>query len=912
MPDFRSAVLERLAPLHLDPAQESLLAEELSQHLEDRFGELLSAGLPPDDAQQRALAELEDPRPLQAAVRAARRPPSYSLASPAPRRANLLSDFARDVRHAIRTFVHAPLFVLTVILTLGFGIGANSAVFTLLDTLLLNPLPVPNSTTLTAVTAARGAKSGPSAPLPVSYADLADIQSRNQVFSSLAGYTSVRPVTLQTGRDSERLFAEFVTGNYFSTLALRPAAGRFFVPEETTTAGSPAAAVLSYSCWQSRFASAPDIVGRVLELNHVRFTVVGVAPPRFIGVNAIFGPNLWLPATMAERTLPEEMAHVLTDRAKALFYGVARRPRGLSLAQAQANLAALSSALAREYPDTNLGHSFSAQPITAVLFGSAGAGAQPFVFAGGGLFLAVAVVLLIACSNVSNLLLARASARRREIAIRLALGASRARLISQLLTESVLLGLLSGVAGLGLGYGGLELLWSFRPAEVASNFKTPSLSFAVLGFTFAVSLLTGLLFGSLPAFQSSKAGVAESLKEESRSAGRGRSRATLSNLLLVSQVAFSFLLLITASLFLRSISRAANIDPGFDVRHLAVLLTNPGQAGYTKARTLAFYRDVRARAAALPGVVSVSWASNLPLWGRVTSGFQAEGYIPQTKSDSLTAILNIVSTNYFATAGIPVVDGREFLSTDREDSGPVAIVNEKLAHDLWPGQSPLEKQIRLPGEKFWRRVAGVARNANYSALAEPPQFCVYVPLAQNYSSAMTLYVRTAGDPSPLLASLQRAVRAAGPEIMATDVRTGATIVGQALFSARMAVGLLTLFGLLALTLASIGLYGLMSYSVNQRRREIGVRIALGARYANVLSLVLRQGMSLVAAGLILGFAANLVSGRLLRRLLYGVSPADLRSFVAAAAILLLISFCACYLPARRASRLDPLAALREG
>ncbi len=912
MPDFRSAILERLAPLHLDPAQESLLAEELAQHLEDRFRELLAGGLPPDEAQRRALAELEDPGPLRTAVRAAPRPPSYALASPAPRRDNVLGELARDARHAIRTFAHAPLFVFTVVLTLGFGIGANSAVFTLLDTLLLNPLPVPDPAALTAVSTLRGAKSGPAAPLPVSYADLADIQTRSQVFSSVAGYTSVRPVTLQTGRGSERLFAEFVTGNYFSTLGLRPALGRFFLPEETTTAGSSAAAVISYSCWQSRFAAAPDIVGRVLELNRVRFTVIGVAPPRFIGVNAIFGPNLWLPATMAERTLPDEMRNVLTDRAKAVFLGVARRSPGASLAQAQANLGTLSSALAREYPDTNSGHTFSAQPITAALFGSAGAGTEPFVFAGAGLLLAVAIVLLIACSNIANLLLARASARRREVAIRLALGASRARLVRQLLTESVLLGLLSGVAGLAIGYAGLELLWSFRPAEVASNFNTPALDFAVLVFTFAVSLLTGLLFGSLPALQSSRIDVAEFLKEESHSAGRARARVTLSNLLLVSQVAFSFLLLITGGLFLRSIARAANINPGFDVRHLAVLLTNPGQAGYTKPRTLAFYDDVRARVAALPGVVAVSWASNLPLWGRLTSGLKAEGYIPQTKSDSLTAILNTVSIDYFETAGIPVAEGREFLSTDREDSGPVAIVNEKLAHDLWPGQNPLGKRIQLPGENFWRRVTGVARNANYSSLAEPPQFCVYVPLAQNYSDGMTLYVRTAGDPSPLLASLQREVRAAGPEIMATDVRTGATIVGQALFSARMAVGLLTLFGLVALTLACIGLYGLMSYSVNQRRREIGVRMALGARRANVLSLVLRQGMSLVAAGLILGFAANLLCGRLLERLLYGVSPADPLSFAAAAGVLLLIAFCACYLPARRASRLDPLAALREG
>ncbi|MGH9582502.1 MAG: FtsX-like permease family protein, partial [Bryobacteraceae bacterium] len=448
--------------------------------------------------------------------------------------------------------------------------------------------------------------------------------------------------------------------------------------------------------------------------------------------------------------------------------------------------------------------------------------------------------------------------------------------------------------------------------EVSANLIAPNLDSTVWAFALIVSLLTGFIFGTIPALYTSRTSVAEKLKEESHTVGRDRSRINFANALLVGQVALSFLLLATAALFLRSIGQAYDIDSGFQTGHLAVFLTNPGEAGYNEAQTKAFYKDVRERVSAMPGVASVSWASNLPLWGRIESGLEIEGRQPRSKSDAIATVMNTVDVHYFETAGVPIERGRAFTRRDQANSAAVAIVNEKLAHDYWPNGNALGKRIRLPGERTMRQIVGVARTANYSTLGEPPQHCVYVPLSQNYSDAMTLYVRSRGDPRQVLLPVQREIRSIGPGILVNDVRTGRTIVGQALFQAKAGVALLTVFGLVALGLASIGLYGIMFYAVSRRKREIGLRMALGAAQRNVLGMILRQGMLLVAAGMLIGFGAVLVAGRLLSRMLYGISSSDPMSIAGAALVLLAVAFVACYLPARRASRIDPLVALREG
>ena len=914
MPDFRKIVRERIAALRLQAIAELDLIEELAQHLEDRYKEMRIGGATEPEAYQETVSELDDMYPIEAEMRNQRMPKHHAVPAGDTLRGNFLVDLWRDLRYTWRTVRKSPTFAVFVVLTLALGIGANTTVFTVINTLVLNPLPVPKSSELVAVaTAEAKTTSKSSMPLPISYTNLKDYEAKNEVFERLAGYTSPGTVTYNAAGISQRMFSELVTGNYFSTLGIQPAKGRFFLPEEDSTPGAHAVAVMNYATWQARFGGASDVIGKTLRLNNVVFTVIGVAPPRFIGVNAIFGPDLWIPATMAERLLPTEMRDALSERSKAAFHGVGRLKPGVSRAQAQANLVTIASALAREYPQANEGRTATVRPVTDVIFGrdNSSTGRSPILFGSALLLVIVGIVLLIACSNVANLLLARSAARQQEIAVRLAMGASRGRLVRQLLTESLVLGGLSGLVGLAIGYQGSELLWSFRPAEVSANLVALKMDGTVFAFTLVISLLTGFLFGTIPALRASRVSVAETLKQEARTAGRSWARITFANVLLVGQVAFSFVSLVTAALFLRSIERAYDIDPGFQTQHLAVLMTNPGQAGYGKSQTKAFYTDVRERVGALPGVDSASWASNLPLWGRIQNGLEVEGREQRSKTDTITTAVNTVDLDYFRTAGIAIDRGRDFTKMDREDSAPVAIVNEKLAHDYWPLGEALGKHLQLPGDENIRQVVGVVRTANYSTLAEPPQPCVYVPLEQSYSDAMILYVRSKGDPQQIMIPVQREVRAAGPQISVEDVRTGRKIVDQALFGAKMGVALLSVFGLLALGLASIGLYGIMAYSVHRRQREIGVRMALGAPQKSVLRMMLKQGMSLVLTGVLIGSAASLAVGRLVARMLYGVSASDPLSVTAAAVVLLAVALLACYLPARSASRLDPLIALRE-
>ena len=906
MRDLKAIIQERIASLHLKPEAEVALAEELLQHLDDRFKDLRSGGATEEEAYNKTIAELHDMYPLQKEF--GRQDSREALPVGDTKSGHFVDDLGRDLRYATRAMRKNPIFVLFVVLTLALGIGANTTIFTIINTLILNPLPVKDSSRLAGVARTEAKSTSKSkSSLPMSYLDLRDYQARNQVFTSLAGYTSPRTLTLATGGGSQRIFGELVTGNYFSTLGLKPAIGRFFLPEEDSTPGGHAVAVMNYATWQGRFGGENDIIGKKLRLNNIVFTVIGVAPPRFLGVDLVFGPDLWIPAAMAEQLLPGEMAHALSDRTQAQFQAIGRLKPGVTPAQANANITTIASTLEREFPEADKGHTAAVRSIKDILYADGS-----LLFGSVALLVVAGIVLLIACSNVANLLLARSAARQQEIAIRLAMGANRGRLMRQLLTESVSLGFISGIAGAAIGYAALQLLWSFLPADVSFNLIRPKLDGTVFVFTAAVSLLAGLLFGMVPALRASRASVAEALKEEARTVGRSRKKITLANTLLTGQVAFSCLSLIMAALFLRSIQRAYEIDPGFQTKHLAVVLTNPGQAGYGQPQTKAFYRDVRERVSRLPGVKSASWSLNLPFWGRLASGVQIEGREQRSQADVITTVLNTVDLNYFETIGIPIDKGREFTRIDQENSTPVAIVNEKMAHDFWPRGEALGKRIQLPGEKTMRQIVGIARTANYSTLGEPPQRCIYVPLEQSYFDAMILYVRSKGDPQQVLVPVQREMRAAGPQVVANDIRTGQKIVNDALFAARIGVGLLSVLGLLALGLASIGLYGIMAYSVSQRKREIGVRMALGAARENVLRLILRQGMSLVFAGVVIGLIVALVVGRFLSRMLYGVSAGDPISIAGAAGVLLIVALLACYLPARRASRVDPLVALREG
>jgi predicted permease len=907
MPDWKDLVRRRLAPLNLAPGAEADLIDEVAAHLEDRYCELISSGAAPEDAYREVAAEFDRGHPLQTSVRAARLPRRDPVPPGDARAGGWGAGWWRDIRYAVRGMRKSPLFVVFVVLTLALGIGANTTVFSVLNTLMINPLPARNPRELAGIAGAEADRSKGAAAFPISYPDLRDFQAQSVSFASLTGYTSPRPITRQDGESSEVIFAEFATGNYFTTLGLTPAAGRFFTTDEDMPSG-PAGAVLNFASWQTRFGGDPAIVGRTVRLNHIVFTVVGVAPRGFIGVNAIFGPDVWLPASTAERVWPAQMRNALHERGYAAFFGLGRLRPGVTKAMAQAEITTIAAALAREYPAADEGHTATVRSVRDAVLATGGASSKQIVSAGAALLVVVCLVLLIACSNVVNLLLARSAERRHEITVRLALGASRSRLMRQFLTESILLALLGGAAGLLVGDAGIHLLLSALPGS--ANFATPRFDGLVFLYALLLSLAAGFLFGAAPALRASQASLADALREAGRTLGRSRGAVSLGNALLVGQVAFSFLLLVTAALFLRSMGRAYKIDPGFQTTHIAVFSTNAGQAGYSHAQTREFYSDVRERVSRMPGIASAAWSSNMPLWARAVNGLQVEGRAARSRNDTIRAVITTIDPAYFETSGIAIRAGRGFNDADRETSTPVAIVNEAMSRELWPSNA-VGGRIQLPGENAARQVVGVARTANYTAWGEPPQFCVYVPLNQNPSDAMALYVRTTGDPLQQISPVEREIHAVAPQIVVTMPRTGRQIIDGGLFSARMGVMMLTVFGLLALALASVGLYGTLAYGANRRQREIGLRMALGASRASVLRLLVGQGMSLVAVGIAIGFAASLATGRMLSRMLYGVSATDPLSIGLAAAVLSLVALIACYLPARWATRVDPLAALRE-
>jgi predicted permease len=913
MPDWKQELEGRLAGQRVDPARGAAIIEELSQHLQDRYRELLSAGTGESEACRRVLEELESSDRFAAALPSALRRPSQDLPPQAELPSgNFAVDLLRDVRYGFRSMLRAPGFSFFAILTLALGIGASTTIFTLVNTLLLHPLPVQDPSHLVCVyaTDVKGQKQSGNL-LPISYLNLKDYQARNSGLSGIGGFSPPLVMTLTESTGTERLFGQLVTSNYFETLGLAPARGRFFLRGETSTPGSMPVAVLSFNAWKLRFDRAPDILGKTLEINGTPFTVVGVAPQGFLGVSAVFGPDVWLPATMATQVLAPPMQDILRKREKPFFQAVGRLRAGISRSQAEANLQAVASSLQREYPDVNTGRTVAVQPVTTALFSSTG-GEQGIAVASAVLLGIVGLVLLIACSNVANLLMARAVGRRQEIAVRLAIGASRWRLFRQLLTESLLLGIFGGISGLAFGYEGCRCLWSLRPAAVARNLVDPRLDTTVYLFALLLSLATAFIFGVVPSLKASRTDLVDSLKEEAHLAAPTGRSARFQKALLSVQVALSLVSLIAASLFLRAVQRAYTIDPGFDEKHLAVFLMNPEQVGYDAVRLEAFHRDVRERVATIPGIEAVSWASNMPFWSSPSRGVEIEGQQQVRKSEALSTVTNTVDVDYFKVMGTPLVQGRTFRDSDDDGSVPVVVINEELARRYWPKGDAMGKRLHLVGDNTVRQIVGIVKNSDYTTLGEAPQPCLFFPLAQNPSGNFTLYVRAAGDPAAILGDVQREIRQLAPSVEISDIRTGGDLMDQVLWSARIVLGLLGTFGLLALTLASVGLYGLLAYSVRGRQREIGVRMALGASRFAVLRLVLRQGMTLVAIGIAIGLTFSLLIGRVFSRMLFGLSPADPLALIGASAILLLVAFLASYLPALTASHMEPMRALREG
>jgi predicted permease len=814
----------------------------------------------------------------------------------------------QDVLFALRTFRRSPAFVSAAVGSLALGIGVNTAIFTLVNTLFLNPLPVERASELVAVYTTDVKNRSPfSNLLGTSYPNYLDYRDRNDVFSGLAAYTFPQQISLGVDGAAEPSFFEMATGNYFDVLGVKPAAGRVFGPEHDGARGATPVIVLSHKLWQRRFAGAMDVVGRKVTVNGTPVTVLGVAPASFHGVNSLIGPDAWVPTSMSDQVLAAPYRSWMDERRALVFTLAGRLKPGRTIAQAGANLAVIAKSLEEAYPQPNEGRSTAVRPLTeATLF----PGLRDGLMAGGAVLMVIAgLVLLIACSNVANLLLARATSRRQEIAVRLALGATRRRLVRQLMTESVLLGLVGGAVGLLVALWSRDAIWSTRPPFFAQNLVDPEIDGSVLAFAFVMALLTGVVFGLVPALASSRADVVTAIKDHSRAAGRRRRRFGLANMLIVGQVALSLVALITAALFLQSSRQAATIDPGFEVDRVALMMVSPGQQGYDVDRSGQFFRDVATKVGALPGVRSASWAANLPLFGGFSRTVFVEGR-EQDQSAGQLVLTNAVDVGYFETMGIQVLRGRVFSEADRSGAKPVAVINDTMAKKYWPNEDPIGRRFRFYSDPDYREVVGVARTIKYVTLGEAPLPAAYFPLRQSDSDTMVLYVRTAGDPAAILKPVQQEIRKLDANVPVQNPQVVRDLLDQSLWGVNLGAALLAVFGALALALACVGLYGVMAYTVGQRTQEIGLRMALGAGQGQVLRHVLKQGLTLVAAGSLLGLAGAFVIARFIGSLLYG-SAHDPASFITASLALIAVAALASFLPARRASRVDPLIALRE-
>jgi predicted permease len=805
----------------------------------------------------------------------------------------------RDARLAVRVLLKRPLVTGLAALSLALGIGANTAIFSIVNALFFEVLPVADPERLVAVYATDKKNPGLSA---MSHLNWRDLRDQSEVFSHMTAYDWV-PLSVSTGGEARLCFGQLVSGQYFETLGVKAALGRVLAPEDDVTEGAHPVAVLSHAYWTRQLGGAREVVGRTLTINATPFTVIGVTPPAFTGVTIGVQPDLWAPMAMNRQVRRD--INWYGERRGLFLFALARLKPGVTFSGAQAAVATLGERLERDFPAENQGRSFKLVPFAeSTLFpGLRDAAAAATAM----LMVVVGLVLLIACANVANLLLARATARRKEIAVRLALGAGRFTLIRQLLTESTLLALFGAALGLLVARWARSAIIGFLPSLPFPVTLSLSLDLdaRVLGFTLLVALATGLVSGLAPAWQMARPHLVEALKERGSAEVRG-GRVSGRNLIVGAQVALAFVALAGAGLFVRSLAAAQRADPGFDTQHLGLASFDLTLQGYDEERGRLFADQVLERIAAVPGVASATLAQSGPLSFGLSRSVFPEG---QEGERGVLVPVNAVGRDYFETLGIPVVRGRAFETSDREGAPPVAVVNETMAEKFWPGQDPLGQRFRFFGEPALLEVVGVARNAKYGSLGEDPQPYVYLPLDQWFTGALTLIARAHESPAAILLSVQRELSALHRDMPLVGVATVGQLLYNSLWASRLGASLLGAFGALALVLASVGIYGVMSYAVTQRAQEIGIRMALGADRRTVLLLVLRQGMLVVGLGLGVGLLAAFALARLVAALLF-VSPADPLVFAGMALVLAVVGGLANLFPALRATTVDPLVALR--
>ncbi len=820
-----------------------------------------------------------------------------------------MDSFLKDIRYSVRLLLRNPTFAIIATISLALGISANSAIFSVMDKLLVRSLPVKAPEQIVLLSAE---SVNPRFLNNVfSYPDFVDYRDHNQVLSGLIAFTTAE-ARIGTAEETDRARVEIVSGNYFDVLGVPAAKGRTFLPEEDRTPGTHPVVVLSHGAWQRRFGSDPNIVGKLVVLNDASYTVVGVAPKGFTGMRVEFPSELWAPAMMRSQLIPGAVS-ILNRRFVWLKLAGRLKPN-VSMEQAQASLDVLARQLREAHTppgDRNL--SFYERRMLLEPGGRGISFLRTELNKTLRLLMAVVgLLLLIACANVATLLLARSTARRKEIAVRLALGASRGRLVRQLLTESLLLSVVGAGAGLLLVPWWNDLLLAFqRNINLHQTSLGGSVDTRVLGFTIVVSVLCSAIFGLAPALQSSRPELVPALKDSDPLSGRHEGRWNLRNLLVVAQVALALLVLIGAGLFIKSLSNLFAIDPGFRTEKILLLPIELPRQRYSGGKANEFFRQLSERLKTLPGVEAVSTASITPLSGSVAKmSVIIEGY--QAKPNENVGIdYNEVGPGYHELMGIPIVQGRGFTERDKGGAPVVVVINEALARLYFPDQNPIGKRISSgPGNPWWQ-IIGVTRDFKTQRLTEVPVPHLDLPALQRpYGNFARVLIRTTAEPAKLLPAAQQEVKAVDRSASIVRATTLSEELNNSIAPARMATTLTSLFGLMALLLASVGLYGVMVYSVTRRTREIGIRMALGAQRWEVLGLVLRDGIAIVALGVALGIVSAFAATRLIVSQLYGVSATDPLTFVAVSLLLTGVALLASYVPARRATRVDPMVALR--
>jgi predicted permease len=821
-----------------------------------------------------------------------------------------MTTLLQDIRYGWRMLTKTPAMTAVVAVTLALGIGANVLIFSFVNGFLLRPMPVPHPEQIAVLAANQ--KGGSQFLSQFSYPEFVDFRQQADSVADLFGYILTQPGLSADGR-VDQLLGSYVTGNYFSVLGVKPALGRLILGREEEQPGEQAVVVLGYSYWQKRFGGDPRVIGREVRVNGKQATIIGVVPKQFRGAIAVVEMDMYLPVGSLF-SLEQVGSNPSTDRHARLLSVLARLKPGVSFSQAQASVNVIAARLAKQYPATDASvtvHVYREQlarpqPLTNNIVAVI---ASFFLILGG-------LLLLLACMNVANVLLARATVRRREMGLRAALGAGRGRLIRQMLTETILLGILGGLLGVILGQwaspGDLaKLVQSSLPIRLDVGFD-----WHVFAYSFAAALFTGIFVGLWPALRASGADLNSVLQEGGRSDSAGAGRHRLRSALVVAQVAGSLMLLVIAGLFVRSLRNAQTMYLGFDPDHIANLTVDPHEIGYDQTRTDEFYRQLEARARALPGVQSVSLATGVPMGSTNnpnTGTVTIEGQTAANGQQPPSLFFSVVGPAYFQTMRVPLLRGRAFTESDNGTAPLVAIVNQTMADKFWPRQDPLGKRFSMKSDTDLAKtvqIVGVAGNGKYLFVAEDPTPFVYLPLEQNYNSLRTLQVRSFVRPETLLAPMQAQVHQLAPDLPITEAKTMKLALDNGLGIFRLGAGVAAAMGAIGLILAVVGIYGIVSFSTAQRTREIGIRMALGGSARDVMRMILQQSVSMVIIGLGVGLLAALGITRLMTQLLIGVSPIDPLTYVMVAGLLSVVAFAACWIPARRATRVDPGIALR--